>query len=903
MIAAEATQIDTKSGLTESEVQRLRAQYGFNEIEETAGINPLVLFVKQFQSSVVVLLIVATGISFALQEHLQAMGIIAAIAINAVVGFITEYRANVSLAQLRTISQATIRARRSGGEVELPVRELVPGDVVLFDPGTRVPADVRVVDCAAFSCDESALTGESVPVFKSKTEEVEPDSDKDLAFQGTLTTSGRATAVVVSTGRHTRLGALGRLLTETVKGETPLSQQLDHLGSQLTTLTIGTCVFVGIVGVLHQEPFVRMLETSIALAVAAIPEGLPVIATLAMAIGIKRMVQAKALVRHLAAVETLGSTTVICTDKTGTLTENRMTVTDLVLPLRRYTMTGSGYEPVGELLKESGAASASDVESVRVLLKAAALCCDATVEEHEDEGWHVHGDPTEGALIAAAHRVGLEQIALQSEYPRLCELPFELARKRMSTVHKCPDGTFAAFTKGSPETIIAMCKKVLLDGQVKPLTQEEKDSLLAENKLLAHKGLRVLGVAQRSLSEEPTEDAESIEKNLVFLGLIGMYDKPKDNVKEAVESCHRAGIRVIMLTGDQPATAQAVAGNLNIAAESTAAAVPLNGDIMKSMPKEELEKTLSTTCVLSRVTPEQKLEIVQCLQKSGEIVAMTGDGLNDAPALKQANIGIAMGEQGTDLAREAADLVLTNDNFSTIVKAVEQGRLTYANIKRAVGYLLTASVTSVLVVLLGIVSTTGLVLLPLQLLWLNLIMHVFPGLGFVMQSGDADSMSRPPRKASDQILRQTDIAQILVRSFIVSVATVAACAIDRTISGPIKESTIALSTVSLALLLQSWSWLSVDRSRFSGLHGALRINWPMLSMTAIGLLMALIAIYAPPLREILSTTALNGTDMAVIAMCSVLSYMFSMMCGQMETFAHVEKGFSAIGSSKQISAS
>ncbi len=865
---------DREAGLsTDVAADRLKNE-GPNEVSRTEPVNAWALLIEQFKSSVVILLVVATIISAFMKEYLQTFGILAALVTNAAIGFFTEYRAKISLNALSQMAGATIRVRRGGSEIDLPVRELVRGDIVLLEAGVRVPADLRLLDSASFSVDESPLTGESIPVWKTSNPSDSDPHESSIAFQGTGVLSGRALCVVVATGSNTRIGKLGRLLQETVSGETPLTRSLNVLGHQLTALVIFLSAVFGGLGLLRHVPVERMLETSIALAVAAIPEGLPVIATLALAAGIRRMVRAKALVRRLPAVETLGCTTIICTDKTGTLTENKMLVTDIILHEEHLQLSGRGYEPTGELTN-NGTPIHKTASRLHDFLSAICLCNDARLENHGgQEGWHIHGDPTEGCLITAAVKLGESDEALRAERPRLAEIPFDLSRKRMSTIHLMQTGGCIVFCKGSPETVLPLCAHLRTKDGDRDFSTDRKQWFISRNSELASRGLRVLAVATRNVERVPDDlNAGELEKGLTLLGLVAMSDRPKENVEEAIKTCQQAGIRIVMLTGDQPATALAVAGELGIISPGADGKAVLTGDELRKLEEHEIKSTLDQVSVLARVTPEMKLDVVKRLQEKGHIVAMTGDGINDAPALRQSNIGIAMGQSGTDMAREASDLVITDDNFATIVKAVEQGRITYANISRAIGYLLTASFTSVIAITLGLFANTGLFLQPLQLLYLNLIMHVLPGLGIVLQRDPAGVMTRPPRGATEKLLNSYEQTQIAARSILVAIVSLVAMLIDQRYFGANTATTVALSTLSLSLILQSWSWLSAGEQ---GHATRQQLNMPMLCCTAINLVLLGLAVYLPPFQLVLNTMALNAQHFSIVVAAAVVTYVLSL---------------------------
>lgn len=872
------------NGLSEEEASIRLNAVGANVQTEKSQSNPLKIFLHQFQSSVVALLLIAAVASAFYHEFLQAAGILIAVLVNALTGFYMEYKADISLSGLKKLAGATARTIRSGQHCDLDVSQLVPGDIVILEAGCRVPADLRAIDSAALSVDQSPITGESVPVFKDQHKAEDAEELSNIIFQGSLICSGRAKAVVLKTGKSSSLGRLGTFIEETESGGTPLERQLEQLGQHLSILTIIICAVVVLIGLVQKQEMLLMIETGIALAVAAIPEGLPVLATLALAVGTERMVMHKAILRHLSAVETLGCTSIICTDKTGTLTENRMLATNICFNKRAINVTGGGYAPFGSFIEDGIDIDPDRDYCLRELLTAGTLCNDARLEEHDEKGWHVHGDPTEGALISLAEKAGIAQEIVLRRYPRIAELPFDLERKRMTTIHSESQGWARAYCKGSPGALIELCTSYLSQEGIKPIDEETRLNFISENQRLASQGLRVLafarkeiqlsdvqkGLAARSSSNLVNIDTtqlpnqEEIEKDFVFLGLVGMKDPAKEGVREAISRCNEAGIRVIMLTGDQVGTATAIGEELGILNPNHK--VPesvLSGKQLAEMTDEQAVAALKSASVVARVAPEMKLGIVKHLQSDGSIVAMTGDGVNDAPALKQANIGVAMGQTGTDLACAAAQMVICDDNFRTIVSAVEQGRTIYGNIRRSVCYLLTASLASVLVVALGITVDAGLTLSPLQLLWLNLIMHIFPGLAIVLQPGDPGVMSYPPRKPNEKIVSRRQQLRILMRSVVVSFVVIFGLTMNTTgLNSKIELTSLGLATISMALLMQSWAWLGSDENGNYNIRRMFIINRPMIlnMLVAIGLLLA--AIYLPGLKEVLGTCSLNFETMA-----------------------------------------
>lgn len=870
-------QTDPESGLSKIEAQSRLQKIGQNRQRKEIAIKPLKIFWHQFQSSVVVLLLVAAFASMCYHEYLQAAGILAAVFVNAITGFYMEYKAGVSLASLEALAGQSVRCIRQGEQLELPVFNLVPGDLVILEAGVRVPADIRLTEAVSLSVDESPLTGESAPVFKEVQNKERENAN--TAFHGTLVAGGRGRGIVVKTGARTSLGKLGNLLQSTETGATPLENQLEDLGRQLSILTVVICTIVSAVGIWHKENMLLMVETGIALAVAAIPEGLPVLATLALAVGTQRMVRNRAILRHLAAVETLGCTSIICTDKTGTLTENQMTVCKLYVQDRLIEVTGSGYTPFGDFVENNKTILPLRDQVLNELMLAAAACNDATLEKgHDGEGWHVHGDPTEGALLTLADKGGIDREAFQKEMPRIAEFPFDLSRKRMCTIHQISHSEFRAFIKGAPGIMTELCSKVLSSAGEVELDKVARQKFISMNETFASQGLRVLAIARKTLSSRPAcLDQEKIESEMTLIGLIASKDPPREGVREAINACKNAGIKIIMLTGDQSLTASSIASELGILEKNFAPGAVLTGKELEALQPAEALSALNKSCVLARVTPELKLSIVKTLQNANSIVAMTGDGVNDAPALKQANIGVAMGREGTDLARSVSQMVITDDNFRTIVKAIEQGRIIYGNIQRAVGYLLTASLSSVITVALGILFDLGLPLTPLQLLWLNLIMHIFPGLGIVLQKADKSVMEQAPREPGQKLIAVAQQIQICWRSALVSIAVILSVVHAEKITHAASHTTtIGLCTLSLCLLFQAWSWLGVSNLPRK-LRPKTQIGFGMVMNMALAYLLLFAAIYMPGLTDILSTVPLQGFEFAYCFAISLASLLATML--------------------------
>lgn len=861
-----ALDTDGKNGLSfETAKERLHVD-GPNTFGKDEGISVLGLLISQFKSSVILLLVVAAGISAILKEFLQTTGIAIAILVNAVIGFLTDYQSRISLAKLAALTEPSVRVRRGGQEYSIPTAELVRGDVVVLAPGDRVPADLRVVSKGAVCVDESILTGESATVNKSAV--AHDDPLECVLFQGTTVSSGRARAVVIATGKNTRLGKLSITISQLDAQRTPLEDQLDVLGRKLTVLTVVLTVIFACVGMIQGLPPLVMLETSIALAVAAIPEGLPVVATLSLAMGIQQMVRHKALVRRLPAVEALGCASVICTDKTGTLTQNKMILTDLVCAGRRFAFTGEGYEPTGEVEDRDNPDAPPDRVLLQHSMVPAVLCNDARLENHGD-GWHVHGDPTEGALVVAGAKLELDQQSLMKSHPRVAELAFDLKRKRMSTVHQDGDNRLIVYCKGSPESVLSVCTQVREGKKTVAIDQHWIDWFKAQNTALADRGLRVLAIAEREIGHIPAcIDENTLEEEMTMLALVAMQDPPKPEVDDALQQCRLAGIRVIMLTGDQPRTALSIARKLGISHDESDL---VSGDQVEALSEEELAERVKTASVFARVTPELKLILVKALQRLGHVVSMTGDGVNDAPALKQADIGVAMGQNGSDLAKDAASLVITDDNFATIVHAVSEGRQIYNKIKSSIGYLLSASIASLAITGVGIFTHEGLLLTPLQLLWLNLIMHVFPCIGLVAQENWDDLMSASPRDRREAILNRSICRAIIARAAAVSTVSLLAVWIDMQYFGGRNQHSAALTTSSAALVMLSWTWLQTRREGRS-LSESVASNRPMIINTLICFVLIYLSLYVPAVNPVLETTPLPLSELVVFLGLSSLCY-------------------------------
>jgi Ca2+-transporting ATPase len=761
--------VDVTTGLTSAQVEALTQTYGPNELVERAGKTVWSILYEQMTNPLVLLLIAAAAVSGLLGKWDSFIAILAIVILNAVLGVVQEYRAEQAMAALKKMSAPTVRVRRNGSLMDVESRQVVPGDIVIMEAGSMVSADARLLEAVSMRVQEASLTGESQPVEKDTkaiSDASAPLGDRhNMVYMGTSVTYGRGIGVVVSTGMRTQLGRIAELIQTVDSEKTPLQRRLDELGKVLLGAAIVVMIIALIIGLITGVPLVpdpniangeSVLLNAVAIAVAVVPEGLPAVVTIALALGAQRMLRRRALVRKLAAVETLGSVTTICSDKTGTLTENRMTV-------KLVDVAGLSLS-LDEVIAQQ-AAPHVEASAQLITLVGGALCNDAIIQPHPETGAdELIGDPTEGALVFAAKRYGLNAETLNRELPRVAEVPFDSDRKRMSTVHQiAPAGAaslrqdvqdvlkeialspqdFVIFTKGGVDNLVAVSRHALLDGKVVPMDSAIHDRILEANNALAAEGLRVLGVAYRVVSQVPQPvTVETIEQDLVFVGMVGIIDPPRKEVADAVQVCLTAGVRPIMITGDHPLTAYAIASELGIA---KAGDRTLTGKELSSLSPDQLKEAVKTVNVYARVSPENKLQIVSALQENGQVTAMTGDGVNDAPALKRANIGVAMGITGTAVSKEASDMVLLDDNFATIVSAVEEGRTIYDNVRRFIKYLL-ASNTGELFVLLAtqLVSGMGLPLTTLQILWMNLITDGIPALALGVESAEKGAMKRAP---------------------------------------------------------------------------------------------------------------------------------------------------------------
>ncbi|WP_258111483.1 calcium-translocating P-type ATPase, SERCA-type [Alicyclobacillus sp. SP_1] len=857
-------------GLALGEVAERQRVFGPNLLAEGTKVSLLTVFFNQFRDFMILVLLAATLISGLLGEYTDAITIIAIIILNGILGFVQEVRAERSLAALKELTAPMAKVRRQGQVTEVPARDLVPGDVVLLEDGDRVPADGRIMSCTSFSVEESTLTGESVPVNK------QPDlvaaasaslgDRKNMVYMGTMVTRGKAEVLVVATAMDTEMGKIADLMEQSEETVTPLQRRLEELGKFLVWLAIVLTVLVVVTGVLHGHPWVQMFLAGVSLAVAAIPEGLPAIVTIALALGVQRMIKRNAIVRKLPSVETLGCATVICSDKTGTLTQNRMTVQHVYADGVTYQVSGTGYDPHGQFLLGDQVISPSRRPALKSLVEIGAVCNNAVMVERPAEDsvtWTVQGDPTEGALLVLAAKAGfLEPDAV---YHRVAENPFDSERKCMSVLVQSEAGVFA-FVKGAPDILLNMSKRVLSGGKEQGLTPSIRKTIQTVNEQFASSALRNLGFAYRQFPSLEVASQANWEDDLVFVGMCGMIDPPRDEVYEAIETCRRAGVRTVMITGDHQQTAAAIAKRLCILPEGGEI---LTGAMMDEMDDHELAAAAKKTCVYARVTPEHKLRIVRALQAGGEIVAMTGDGVNDAPAIKQSDIGIAMGKSGTDVAKEASALVLADDNFATIVAAIEEGRGIYDNIKKFIRYLLASNVGEILTMFIAMLMGLPLPLLPIQILWVNLVTDGLPAIALGVDPIEKDIMHRPPRNVHEGIFAKGMATKILSRGTLIGLSTLAVFLWVRHAypDNLALAQTMAYATLTMSQLILVFDCRSLDGGIFKrNLFGNLWLIFAVLSSVA----MFLATVYVEPLAKVFSTVPLSLSQWVIVLVMAAI---------------------------------
>ncbi|MCK4994996.1 MAG: cation-translocating P-type ATPase [Candidatus Omnitrophica bacterium] len=851
---------DKQKGLTDAAINDLRAQYGANILKEKASRSPLVIIFNQLKDVMVGILIIAAVISFFLHEKIDAIVILIIVVLNAMLGFWQEFNAEKAMAALKKMAQPNARVRRETIEKTIPASELVPGDIIIIEAGSLVPADARIIESVNLKVQESALTGESEPVEKNSsilTEHDIPLADrKNMLFMGTIATYGRGEAVVTSTGMQSELGNIATMLQDVVDEKTPLQKRLAKLGMKLAYFALLLIGGVSVLSYLRGFEPKEIFMTAISLAVAAIPEGLPAVVTISLALGARRMLKRKALIRNLPAVETLGSVTVICSDKTGTLTKNEMTVTDILLIDKPLS--------IDEIVKEP-----SSNPAAQLILLCGTLCNDAVITESDvNAQMAAIGDPTEGSLVIAAEKAAIVKKEIELLIARVAEYPFDSQRKRMSTIHtitsipetlksafdltsKNGNGNHIMFTKGSVDGLMDICTQAIVNNEIVDLTDDIKEKILAGNKEKASNGIRVLGMAYRFFKQGQIGDITKDEVNLIFIGMSCMIDPVRLEAVEAVRVCKKAGVRVVMITGDHPLTARAIGKELGLTENGKF----LTGSQLAAMSSDELKACINDVSIFARVSPEHKMIIIDALQAENEIVSMTGDGVNDAPALKSADIGVAMGITGTDVSKEASDMVLLDDNFATIVAAIKQGRTIFDNIRKFIKYILTGNMGEIIVMIIGPFFGMPLPLLPIQILWINLVTDGAPAVALGYESSETDIMNRPPFKPDEGVFSRGIGSQILFMGSVIGLLSITIGYFFWKID-PVSRvwqtmvfSTIAFCQIALVLSIRKEKETISFREFFS--------NIPMIIAVSLTFVLQLFIIYTPFLNTIFKTEPLS----------------------------------------------
>ncbi|MFC4076493.1 calcium-translocating P-type ATPase, SERCA-type [Salinithrix halophila] len=870
--------VDPAEGLDDAEAQHRLEKVGPNQLVEGQKISPVTLLLNQFKDFMVLVLLAATLVSGLLGEYTDAIAIIAIVVLNAILGFVQEFRAEKSLTALKELSAPMARVKRGGAWTRIQASMLVPGDIVSLESGDRVPADLRLIQTGNLYIEESALTGESVPVSKNIAKlpagDIPLGDRKNMAYLGTMAVRGTGVGVVVHTGMETEMGKIAHLIQTTETMETPLQRRLEQLGKILIVVALALTAVVVLTGIIHGHDAYKMFLAGVSLAVAAIPEGLPAIVTIALALGVQRMIKRRAIVRKLPSVETLGCASVICSDKTGTLTQNKMTVTHLWCDGRSLELSGSGYDPTGEFRQGEEKILPQRNASLKRLLEIAVLCNNARLIgestregmlRRKQESWRVDGDPTEGALLVAGAKGGLTAEELSKTWNRRKEFPFDSERKMMSVWVEGAKGQRFLFTKGAPDVLLGRCTHILQNGRPVPLTETIRAKVIQNNEQLAAMALRNLGFAYREWSGSAPEREQTAERNLVFVGLAGMIDPPREEVKEAIRTCRRAGIQTVMITGDHQTTAVAIARQLGIL---KGGGLTVNGNDIQRMSATEFQEKAREIQVYARVSPEHKLRIVKALQEEGHVVAMTGDGVNDAPAIKAADIGIAMGVTGTDVSKEASSLVLADDNFATIVSAIEEGRSIYDNIRKFISYLLASNVGEILVMFLAMLAGMPLPLVPIQILWVNLVTDGLPAMALGVDPAEEDTMDRPPRNSRENIFARGVGWKILTRGLLIGTSTLGAfwIAYSEMPEDLVRSQTIAFATLVMAQLIYVFDCRSTQTIFHRNPLSNLLLVLAVISSAAL----MLGVMYYPPLQPIFHTVALSFREWALVIVAAAL---------------------------------
>ncbi len=849
--------VDSSKGLSKVEVVERSDKYGPNKLETQKQKSLFLIFIEQFKSSMVVILFIAAIVSgvIGIMENeglVETFVILAILLLNAIIGTIEERRAQSSLEALNKMSAPISKVLREGQIEEVSSTEIVPGDIVVLDTGDIIPADMRLIEAVNLQVQESALTGESVPVEKIdgqlKEKDIPLGDRSNMAFSTSIVTYGRGRGVIVGTGMNTEVGKIAHMLQSTEATETPMGKRLEQLGKVLGYVALIICAFIFVIGILYGNNWLDMFMMAVSLAVAAIPEGLQIVATIVLAIGVQRLVKQNAIVRTLPSVETLGSTTVICSDKTGTLTQNKMTVVEVWTGNKTVDLRNPNE--YGEL-----------TEDENQLIKTSLLCNDSHINIQKDENYELSGDPTETAIVELAFKLGYNKNEIENKYPRVQEVPFDSERKRMTTINKMNEGKLSVNVKGGLDEVLNVTTHILINSEVRPINNQDIKAIKDENERMAESALRVLSVAYKEISSIPQKvDAETVESNLVFIGLLGMIDPARPEVIEAVKKCKSAGIRPIMITGDHKITAVAIAEEIGIYEEGHKA---VTGTVLEDISDEVLYNDIDNYSVYARVAPEHKVRIVKAWQKHGDIVAMTGDGVNDAPALKQADIGVAMGIVGTEVAKDASDVVLTDDNFATIVSAVEEGRRIYDNILKVIQFLLSANMGEVLLIFVASIFNLGNPLSPILILWINLVTDSLPALALSIDPAEKDIMWRKPRDPKKGFFTRGMIRRIVYQGSTIGLISLAAYIIGRNdgIRMGIEDPQTLGQTMAFAVLgfSQLFHVRNLHSNKVSSFKTSIFSNKSLLLAILSSSILMLIVLMVPGVMNIFGLVAMDGT--------------------------------------------
>jgi len=860
------------TGLTTEEAIKSIERYGENQIADKKRKTPITIFLNQFNDFMIWVLFGAAAISAVMGEKADAVTIAAIILVNGVLGFIQEYRTEKSMEALKELTAPTARVMRDGKIVIIPAKYLVPDDLIILESGDRVPADSILIESTSLQVDESLLTGESVPVDKKTAEQrtgrALVGTAENTVYMGTVITNGRGKAIVTATGMMTEMGKIAGLLQSVEETQTPLQERLERMGKIMVYACLAACLIVTVTGILKGENIYTMFLTGVSLAVAAIPEGLPAIVTVSLAVGVQRMLKRNALVRRLPAVETLGCTNIICSDKTGTLTENKMTVKNIYCGGSIFDVSGNGYDIRGEFIKGGKKINSDNFEVLKLLLEASVSCNNSTLEiqksssrlipfrSPKEDSIATSGDPTEISLMVCGYKAKITREYIEEKYKRVNEIPFDSNRKRMSVITK-HGSEYIVFLKGAIDNTLELCNYIQLSTGSKKLTPELKNEILSYNDLMTRKALRVLAIAYRKLSGVPHQvNVDSIEKDLVFLGLVGMIDPPRKEAVSAIEICKKAGIKPVMITGDHKGTAVAIAKELKLMDRNDRV---LTGSEIDQIDDKSFNSMVKNVSVYARVTPKHKLRIVKAYKNNGYIVAMTGDGVNDAPAVKEADIGISMGIMGTDVTKEASSMILLDDNFATIVAAVEEGRIIYDNIRKFIRYLLSCNLGEVLTMFIASLIGYATPLLPIQILWVNLVTDGLPAIALGVDPPDHGIMLRPPRSKKENIFSQGLARKILLRGTLIGLCTLAIFVITlKLTSGNIvKARTMAFATLVMSQLIHVFECRSERHSIFEINFFA---NKYLIAAVVVSTSMLCAAVYIPFLQPVFKTVSLSLGD-------------------------------------------